>query len=291
LTTPRLARRIALTAIAAATMVLAGEVPSAGAGGSSEEKEACFHAVDSGQQLRTSRKLAAAKDQFIVCARPVCPGPVKKDCAQWLAEVVATLPSVVLGAKDPKGGDLLDVSVAVDNSPLMDKLDGSSIPIDPGPHVFHFEWKGHTTVDQQVLIREGEKNRLVTATFPTSSAPGVLATTQTTEPRGWRAVPVGVWIFGGLAIAGGAAFTAFGLAAESDANNLRATCAPNCPSSDVDSARLKIILADVSIGVGIASLGVATTWFLLSRSSKGETATVSVEPTLGGGRASFAASF
>jgi hypothetical protein len=288
---PGLAR---LTGIAAATMLFAGEVPSAGAagaGGSSEEKDACFHAVDSGQQLRTSRKLAAAKDQFIVCARPVCPGPVKKDCAQWLAEVEATLPSVVFGAKDPKGGDLLDVSVAVDNSPLLDKLDGSSIPIDPGPHVFHFEWKGHTTVDQQVLIREGEKNRLVTATFPMSSAPGVLATTPTPQATGSRPIPVGVWILGGLAVAGGAAFTGLGLAAESEANNLRSTCAPNCSSSQVDSARVKVILADVSLGVGIASLGIATTWLLLSRSSKGETTTVSVEPTLGGGRASLAVSF
>jgi hypothetical protein len=247
--------------------------------------------VDSGQHLRTSRKLIAAKDQFIVCARAICPGPVKKDCAEWLAELEATLPSVVLGAKDPKGGDVIDVSVTVDNSPFVDKLDGSSVPIDPGPHVFHFEWRGHPSVDQQVLIREGEKSRLVTATFPGSSTDAPPAPP---DAKGSAPVPVGVWIFGGLAVAGGAAFAGLGASGQSDASNLRSTCAPNCSSSAVDSARLKVILANVSLGVGIASLGIATTWFIVSRSSRShtdETATVALEPTLDGGRASFTLRF
>jgi hypothetical protein len=279
-------------AAAAAAVVVLGVslTPSAWAAGpSAADKDACFRAVDSGQHLRTGRKLIAAKDQFIVCARPVCPGPVKKDCAEWLAELEATLPSVVLGAKDPKGGDVIDVSVTVDNSPFVDKLDGSAVPIDPGPHVFHFEWRGHASVDQQVLIREGEKSRLVTATFPgnpTAPPPPPLA-----EAKGSAPVPVGVWIFGALAIAGGAAFAGLGASGQSDASNLRSTCAPNCSSSAVDSARLKVTLANVSLGVGIASLGIATTWFIVSRSHKDETATVALEPTLDGGRARFTLRF
>jgi hypothetical protein len=282
-----LAARVRCTTLALATVLLSG--PAHSAGGSSEEKDACFRAVDSGQQLRTNRKLVAAKDQFIVCARPVCPGPVKKDCAQWLAEVEATLPSVVLGAKDAHGGDILDVGVSVDNAPLLQKLDGSSIPVDPGPHVFHFEWRGHGSVDQQTLIREGERNRLITVTFPASLPVSQVSSSENASPT--HPVPVGVWVFGGLAIAGGAAFAGLAASGQSDANNLRSTCAPDCSSSSVDSAKTKIILANVSLGVGIASLGVATVWFLLSRGSKGETATVSVVPSLGGGRASFALTF
>ncbi len=285
-------RRLAPTLV----VLAAGLTPSAWAAGpSAADKDACFRAVDSGQHLRTARKLIAAKDQFIVCARSVCPGPVKKDCAEWLAELEATLPSVVLGAKDPKGGDVIDVSVSVDNAPFVDKLDGSAVPIDPGPHVFHFEWRGHASVDQQVLVREGEKSRLVTAIFPGSPEPPPPAP----EGKGSAPVPVGAWIFGGLAIAGGAAFAGLGASGQSDANNLRATCAPNCSSSAVDSARLKVILANVSLGVGIASLGIATTWFIVSRSSSSsgsrshsdETATVALEPTPDGGRASFTLRF
>jgi hypothetical protein len=243
-----------------------------------DEKEACFRAVDDGQKLRANRKLIAARDAFIQCARSVCPALVRKDCAQWLSEVQVTLPSIVFGARDAQGKDLFDVHVSVDGNLLTDKLDGTSVAVDPGQHVFRFEWEGHGAVEQPALIREGEKSRLLTVSFPVST-------------RSARPIPVGVWIFGALGLVGGGGFAAFALWGQSDVNNLRTTCAPACSASDVDSARTKVILANVSLGVGIASLGVATTWFIVSRSSGGSTTALSVEPALGGGRASFVFSY
>jgi len=251
-----------------------------------DEKRVCFQAVDEAQRLHIAHKLVAARDEFLKCARPACPALFRNDCVGWLAEVQAALPSVVFGAKDASGQDLLDVHVSVDGRTVTDRLEGTSKDIDPGPHVFRFEWEGRV-VEQQAVMREGEKDRLVTVTFP--KAPPRAAA------QGSRPVPVGVWILGGVAVAGVAGFTGLFLSTESDVNHLRATCAPpvgsGCPSSEVDSARTKVTFAYVSLGVGLASAAFATTWFLLSRSEKGEATAVSVEPAPGGGRASLRISF
>src|SRR5580704_17589938 len=83
-----------------------------------DDKEACFRAVDEGQKLRATRKFVSARDQFIQCARSVCPALVRKDCAQWLSEVEVSLPSVVFGARDVQGRDVFDVRVTVDGNLL-----------------------------------------------------------------------------------------------------------------------------------------------------------------------------
>jgi hypothetical protein len=244
-----------------------------------DEKEACFRAADDGQHLRTTRKLVTARDQFIRCARSVCPALVRKDCAEWLSEVQVTLPSVVFAARDAEGRDIFDVHVSVDGSLVADKLDGTAILVDPGAHVFRFAWEGNGEVEQQTVIREGEKSRILSVSFPRS------------EKAGGRTIPPGVWILGALGLLGGGGFAALALSGESDIKHLRSTCAPGCPSSEVDGARTKIILANASLGVGIASVGVAATWLLLSRSPEGKTAALSVEPMQGGGRASLVISY
>jgi hypothetical protein len=269
--------------LASATLLFARSARPSGV--ASDETDGCFRAVDSGQHLRASRKLVAAKDQFIQCARQVCPTPVRKDCAEWLSEVETSVPSIVLGAKDARGADVLDVRVSVDGALLVERLDGGSIPVDPGPHVFHFEWAGHAPVDEQILIREGEKSRLVTAAF-SPSLTGSTRETPTAHP-----IPVGVWILGGVAVLGGVGFAGLAASGQSEASSLRATCAPGCSASAVDSARTKIILANVSLGVGVASVAIATTWFILSRSSGGGTTALGVGPAPFGGKALFVVSF
>jgi hypothetical protein len=247
-------------------------------------KDECFRAVDDGQKLRTARKLVAARDKFIECARPVCPALIRKDCAEWLSEAQATMPSVVFGATDASGKDILNARVLVDGVLLTDKLDGSSVFVDPGPHDYRFEWPGHGSVAQPIVIREGEKSRLISVKFPPEEATAGLSSQK-------RSIPAGVFVFGGLAIAGFAGFTGFYLSSDSDVSHLRSTCAPTCPSSDVDSVRTRLTVSYVSLGVGIASAGFATTWFFFSRGSKKESAALSVVPAPGGGSASLRVSY
>ena len=139
-----------------------------------DEKQACLAASDKGQQLKLDGKLRAAKEQLILCARSECPALVRQDCAQWTSEVMAALPSVVIGARDWQGHDVLAVKVVVDGTLLTDTLDGKPLPVDPGVHKFHYEATATgAAVEDQVLVREGEKNRALTVTFP--APPGAVA--------------------------------------------------------------------------------------------------------------------
>ncbi len=95
---------------------------------------------------------------------------VRRDCAQWQSEVIVTLPSIVLGAKDRSGRDLFDVTVSVDGETVVRKLDGKSLPIDPGPHTFKFEMAGAPPVVERALVKEGEKTRVIAVTLAVGAA-------------------------------------------------------------------------------------------------------------------------
>jgi hypothetical protein len=57
-------------------------------------------------------------------------------------------------------------------------------------------------------------------------------------------------------------FATFGILGTNQKSDLEDTCAPNCSEEDVNSVRAKLIAADVSLGVGVVAIGVATILFL-----------------------------
>lgn len=132
---------------------------------SATDVDACLAASERGQRARAAGKLREARDQFLVCSADACPALVRKDCGQWQGELAASMPTVVFGAKDKQGRDLFDVSVAMDGQPLQKKLDGKSVSVDPGPHTFTFETAGSASVAEKVLVKEGERARVISVTF------------------------------------------------------------------------------------------------------------------------------
>lgn len=132
---------------------------------SATDVQTCLGASEKGQRARAAGKLREARDQFLVCGGEGCPPIVRRDCAQWQGEIINILPGVVFGAKDKQGRDLFDVTVSMDGELLVKKLDGKSVPIDPGPHTFKFEMAGSPPVIERALVKEGERARVITATF------------------------------------------------------------------------------------------------------------------------------
>lgn len=83
-----------------------------------------------------------------------------------------------------------------------------------------------------------------------------------------------------------------GVSAQGDADALRSSaCAPRCPSSDLDPVKTKLVVGDVFLGLGIATLGVATVLFILRPGKSAPTAALSVGPTTGGATAAVRLSF
>jgi len=244
------------------------------------DKKVCIEASEKAQQLRADGELTASREQLLTCARDACPGVVRKDCSRWLGEVDDALPSVVLAARDHLGHDVPATKVTVDDAPFADRLDGKAQTLDPGSHVFKFEAEGHPVVRETVLVREGEKNRTVTVTFP--APPGAEKPAPVVAPV--RAVPTAAWIATGVGVVALGSFVGFGLAGRSQASDLRATCAPSCADDDVSSVRTKLLVADVSLGVSLVSFGIGA-WIFLSpdKEQPKQAMRVEVSPLAGGG--------
>ena len=254
-------------------VVLAGLTGTLPGVARADDKQVCIAASDEGQQLRDDGKYRRAREAFAACARDACPSLVRRDCMKWLADLEQSSPSIVVGAKDDKGGDLVDVTVLVDGAALVTKLDGKPTPVDPGAHVLRFQTAGYPAVEQHVMVRAGEKSRLLVVQFGTPAAPTPAATPPASPaaatpdaartPQGTRA---SAWVFGGLAVVAFGTEAYFGLSGLSDRSSLKGqACAQtaSCPQSSVDSIRTKFTVADIALGVGIASAAISAYLFLV----------------------------
>jgi hypothetical protein len=221
---------------------------------------------------------------LVICAQDFCPGFVQTDCAQWLTEVQRELPTYVVVAKDKAGEDTTHVSVTVDEQEIAKELDGKAVAIDPGPHKFHFELEGADPVDQQIVIRQGQKDRVIAVSFAPagSDAPGespyaapanAKGDTGPTARTGPGPLRPYAYIAGGVGAAGLLGFAIVGGIGKGEESDLRDKhCAPNCSRSDTDAIKTKYIVADVLLGVGIAGLGAGVALFFLSQPKQEEPA-------------------
>lgn len=226
-------------------------------------KAECIDALDAGQARHSSHRLRDARTSYLTCARETCPDAVREDCARLLQDVDATLPTIVLSATED-GRDTTDARVFLDGERVDRGLDGRSITVDPGPHVARFEKSGSAAVEVRIVAREGEKSRLVTGAFAlprmshTSHPPAIKA-----EKGRTPVVPIVLAGAGLLAI--GSSFY-FRMQADDRAAELRGTCAPACDQAERDALGDKLVLANVSLAVGLGALAVsAVTWVLDSK--------------------------
>ena len=172
--------------------ILAFTLPAASA--RADDKAACLDAASKGQSLRDQGKLVEAREQFRRCAAQGCPQMVVQDCGGWLSDVEKNLPTVVVTAKDGAGNDSVDVKVTLDGQPLLAKLTGEALPVNPGPHAFHFEGAGGLTVDRQVLVKQGDKNQEVAAVLGAPAAATPAAPQPPAAPAPAAAPPASVHV-------------------------------------------------------------------------------------------------
>ncbi|HVJ93837.1 MAG TPA: hypothetical protein VM580_28805 [Labilithrix sp.] len=231
-----------------------------------DEREQCATSAEHAQQLRDEGQYRRAREQMLICAREVCPGPIKSDCGKWLSDLTNDAPTVVFGARDGRGNDVFDVKVSMDGQVIQERLDGKPVLVDSGEHTFKFENSDGAVRETRVLIRTAEKARPLVATFLTSAAgrDPVDDKGGTKEGGGGGSLAPGL-IVGGVGVAALGMFAGFGLSGKGEVDNLQ-KCKPNCPEDKVDSARTQLIVADISLAVGVVALGVAT-YLLVTRSS------------------------
>jgi hypothetical protein len=131
-----------------------------------ETKRVCAEAANLGQELRDQGRYREAQDLLTTCSASTCPRLVQESCVRWLGDLRAAMPQVVIGAQDANGRDLTDVNVFIDGAPLGRALDGSARSADPGPHTLRFEAPNRAPIEERIVLRSGEKNRVIVLKFP-----------------------------------------------------------------------------------------------------------------------------
>src|SRR4051794_28626935 len=115
-------------------------------GGHRRSHAECAGSLRAGRELRRGGHLVEAQHVLPRCVPTSCGAKLAKQCRAFHARLQSDTPSVVFGATDATGQPLVDVDVTVDGAPVTAHLDGRSIPVDPGWHVFVFTSRGSPPV-------------------------------------------------------------------------------------------------------------------------------------------------
>jgi hypothetical protein len=181
---------------------------------------------------------------------------------------------VVAAARDAQGRDVVDASVSIDGGPDA-PVGARAVELDPGPHHFVFRRAGSSPIEQEVLLREGEKNRAITVTFASLVPPPVPHVPTTTRP-----VPALSWILGGVGVIGMASFATLGSVGLSNRGAYH--CDTGCTASQKSAVAGQFLAADVSLGVGVVGLVLAAVLYL-TRPATSTSGLLDVRPAPRGG--------
>jgi hypothetical protein len=255
------------------------------------ESTTCTDSYEKAQEEKVAGHLNAALVQLKNCVAPSCPKFVRDDCTRWMDQAESAIPTVVFAVRRD-GKDLTEVEIFCDGTPLLISLDGKAVPVDPGLHHFSFSVPGLDPIEQQTIIREGERNRIIEVEFgtpqkrdasPKPTADADLLAKPDERGMVMRNLPYGM---AGLAALGAAGFALFAIEGRNQKGDLGRSCSPNCRSSQVDDVKTKYALADTCLAVGLVSAGVATYLFLTRPSKKtdgnDQTTSVSFAPRTSG---------
>jgi hypothetical protein len=200
------------------------------------------------QLLRNQGLLVAARAHLLECATATCPALVRNECVTLRHEVEAALPSVILGAIDERGRPTSEPMVSVDDSPELVPLDGRSVALDPGEHRLRFQHPDGAIREVKLVLAESEHDRSVLADFRPKRD-----RRNTPRDSPWTKVMFASAGVGAVALG---SFTFFALSGRAVQNDLE-RCKPNCENrADIDRMRSRYLIADVSLGIALVSVGV-----------------------------------
>ena len=162
------------------------------------------------------------------------------------------------------------MAVRAGNETIATQIDGRALELDPGTYDFRFERAGSEPVTVHVVLRAGEKNRAVRAIFPpketknpsaaVADRPEERAPDKSGRPVVGYVVPVS------LGVLGAAALTVAGvsrLGFDSQVDDMRARCAPECTQAERADLSSTLVTANVALGIGIGAVVLAAaSWFV-----------------------------
>ncbi|HET6146284.1 MAG TPA: hypothetical protein VFH68_02040 [Polyangia bacterium] len=204
----------------------------------------CLAASAASLTLDNQHRLRAERAELLSCAAARCPPDIRNECLRRVDDINATIPSIIFVVKDADGNDVSAVKVTMDGEPMVDRLDGIAIAVDPGAHDFTFEMASRPPVRRTFVIGEGEKRRREIITLAPAanlarnarSAQVQGKSSQASPDRGpsespapSRLMPL---VAAGIGVAGLGVGTFFGLQALSRRSDARKACPDLCTDTD-----------------------------------------------------------
>jgi hypothetical protein len=292
-------RTLQLGACGAAILLSATPGTTAPEKATKADKRACKEAYKGAQEREQANHLREARELLLTCSKATCSAFLKQECSAKYTQLNADIPTVVPIVTDDAGALRVDVQVKMDGEMLTSQLDGHALAVDPGLHEFSFSTGGSIFATQKILIVQGQRNRTISVSTQPSKktlaasvlpappvetvaepsraasekpAPRRLVTSKSTPheaepettapPRDMERAGVSAltYVLGGVGVAAvgtGALLLVWG----NKDNDGLAQCSPSCQPASVDRVRTLYTAADISFGVGVASLGVATYLF------------------------------
>lgn len=243
------------------------------AGAPPQSENACLALHESAQEERLGGELLKAREMLRECTNADCPSLVRADCATLLAEVERVVPTVLFELQNPEL-DPARVRATVVGPEARALAFSVPLEFDAGSLTVRFEAPGYVPLEQTLIVREGEKNRLVPVRLslppppPLPLFPPSLAETRPRRPaptptqRASRSRLLG-YVLGGVAVGAAATSTYFAVSALDRRANARRRCAPLCSQRESDAIAKDLLAADLTGGVAVLALGVSVTLLVL----------------------------
>ena len=253
-------------------LMVASSVSSARA-----EREACLAAHEEGQVSRLRGRFAEAREQLTSCMQTACPKLLREDCRALLADLDASRAAVVFQIAGARGNDLSEIRVVANGEPIASE-GGQTVALDPGTYQLRFEAPDHRPLEQTLVLREGEKSRVVRVQLEAGSATETRQMAVTSDPgllrrqpssgaseRRPRPLRVASYVLGGSALAVLGAGIALGTKGKAERDRLSDACGDTrpCDRDDTRKGRNLYVAADVAFGVSGALAAAAVTTFLI----------------------------
>jgi hypothetical protein len=252
-----------------------------------DQKQECSAAYDATQSLRDEGKLVNAAKEALACRAAACPGFIREDCAQWLGEIEALVPTIVFSVEDAAGGTFTVTRFELDGRVLAaEGFYGKALPIDPGKHEVRVRIAGEGVFEKKIVARRGEKNRTVVLSFrsqtagadrapgvpepgirpspppnrviaPPTTVPGASPVARIVEPTipPKSTIPTWAWISGSAGLGLLVISAAVGGSALSSNNQVRSICGgdlAHCPEDKVGFAAPYASTRDENTRISIA---------------------------------------
>jgi hypothetical protein len=141
-------------------------------------------------------------------------------------------------------------------------LDGLAIPVDPNEHQFMFQRGAEAPISRTERVEPTDKFRPIEVALPDPNLQDESPPVVVSHEGPGRTI-AGVSLIG-IGVVGVGAFALLGSSARDREHQLQdRDCKPHCAQGFVDSVSTRYTLSNISLAVGVASLGAAT-WVLLS---------------------------